>query len=133
MKKFIISMLVSLFLIIPTVCLSATTTLTVTFDHVVPPDLKGYEIKCQPDDSKLTFIPKDDVETITDDGGATHYRWSGDVETTEGMFTCTMRAMDDANQRSEWSDPFNVNPVPEKPAIISITAPNVVVNITNGN
>ena len=94
-------MLVALFVNLPTICLSATTNLTVTFDHVVPPDLKGYDLKCQPDESKMTFIPKDSVETVSEETGVTHYRWSGEVEVTDGMFSCTMRAVDEADQHSD--------------------------------
>lgn len=68
MKKLLFILLI----LLPTLFLSSTlfsatlkdTNITVLFSYEPPPDLKSYEIKCQPNDEQLTTISLNNLEEV---------------------------------------------------------------------
>jgi len=77
------------------------------------------------------FFGEEESELVSSENDYNVYKWTGDVKTNSGKTTCWLRAIDLANQTSEWSDPFSEDWIPPKPTIISITGNGVVVNIIN--
>ncbi len=97
--------------------------LTIKWDYDPPPDLARYDVHCTDRDEDITVIPLDQVQTYDDQTtpDIPSWTWTGDVMVTTGKTTCVMRAVDLAEQTSEWSDPFTRDYIPGKVIILDIT------------
>ena len=79
------------------------------WEHDFPPDMARYEISCVPgDNASIVRVPIDDPNLKITDTNRHYFKtfeWSGEVPVTRGKAECTVRAVDLAEQKSEWASP----------------------------